>query len=396
MDWDLVVVGASSAGLYAATELARAGKRVAVWEQARTLNPARRTLIVTPHLWKIFPHLKTPILLHTIRDLVLASSCTQTRVTLKDPDLIIERGALIHALAAEAQAAGVSIFFDRRFCAIESWANGAKIEFQNAAREKIFVTTRDVIGADGVFSDVARAVGLQHPPTVPILQAEIELPHNWNPAVTQVWFDTAETRFFYWLIPESTTRAVVGLVGDASAQMRHILRRFLEREGFMHSRHAALAYQGARIALYEPRLKPATKIGNARVLLVGDAAGHVKVTTVGGTVSGILGAAAAVRALTHNTAYDKELRALTLELALHWGMRAALDRLDNRAYDQLVTSVNPRVQEFLSEHNRDEMAGVAWQLPFLQPGLLALVPRMLWQTLRGRPPKPTVAMQPQD
>ena len=391
MDWDVVVVGASSAGLYAAAELARAGKRVAVLEQARTLNPARRTLIVTPHLWKIFPQLQAPVLLHTIRDLVLASPSAQTRVTLNDPDLIIERGALIHALAAQAQAAGVTILFDRRFRGIQAHANGACVEFENAAREKISVTTRAVLGADGVFSDVARAVGLAHPPTVPILQAEIELPHAWNPAVTQVWFDTDETRFFYWLIPESNTRAVVGLVGDEGAQMRHILRRFLEREGFK-----AIAYQGARIALYHPRLKPSTEIGNARVLLVGDAAGHVKVTTVGGTVSGILGAAAAVRAIVHATAYETELRALTNELALHWGMRVALDRLDNRAYDHLITSVNPRVQKFLSEHNRDEMAGVVWQLPFLQPSLIALAPRIFLQTLRGRSAKPNVAVQPQD
>ena len=134
-------------------------------------------------------------------------------------------------------------------------------------------------------------MGLPHPPSVPILQAEIDLPRDWDPALTKVWFDTNETRFFYWLIPESDSRGVVGLVGDERAQMRHILRRFVDREGFK-----PLAYQGARIAMYQPGLRAAIRVGSAPVLLVGDAAGHVKVTTVGGTVSGLLGAEAAARA----------------------------------------------------------------------------------------------------
>jgi flavin-dependent dehydrogenase len=173
--------------------------------------------------------------------------------------------------------------------------------------------------------------------------------------------------------------------------MRHLLRRFLEREGFK-----PLAYQGARIALYEPFLKVSARVGEATVLLVGDAAGHVKVTTVGGSVSGLLGAAAAARALIHHRRYQTELRAVTRELALHWGMRAALDRFDNQAYNRLVACVSPRVRTFLSLHNRDEMAEVAWQLPILQPRLLALAPHVLFRTLRRRPQKAPVPASAQE
>lgn len=391
MDWDVLVVGASSAGMHAAARLARAGKRVAVFDQAHTLEPARRTLIVTPHLYRILPDLPAPVLLHSIRDLVLAGSSAETSITLNAPDLIIERKALLRLLAAHAQAAGVTLFLDSRFRAIRATPNGAELDFQDAARATRTVTALAIIGADGVFSDVARAVGLQHPPSVPILQAEIELPHGWDPAVTKVWFDTDETRFFYWLIPESNTRAVVGLVGDERAQMRHILRRFLDREGFK-----PLAYQGARIALYRPGLKLSTTVGQAPVLLVGDAAGHVKVTTVGGTVSGLLGAEAAARALTLGRPYAAELRNVTREMDLHWGMRVALDRFDNRAYNDLVSAVNPRVRAFLSAHNRDEMAGVAWQLPLLQPRLLLLAPPILLRTLFRRTSKPRITASAQE
>jgi flavin-dependent dehydrogenase len=143
-------------------------------------------------------------------------------------------------------------------------------------------------------------------------------------------------------------------------------------------------------------LKPATRVAEAEVLLVGDAAGHVKVTTVGGTVSGLLGAAAAARALIHERSYEKELRALTRELMLHWGMRATLDRFDNHAYNGLVKCVNSQVRSFLSVHNRDEMAEVAWQLLFLQPRLALLAPQVLLGALRKRTPKQGVPAQVQE
>ncbi len=391
MTRDVIVVGASSAGLYAAIQLARAGKRVAVFEQAQEINPARRTLIVTPHLRQLLPSLPANVILHHIRDLVLTSPGAETRVTLRDPDWIVERRALILHLAEQARAAGVEIVTDRRFRALSPQGEAVQLEFQNSARERMVETADAVIAADGVFSDVALALGLRHPPSAPILQAEIELPKNWDPAATQVWFDTNETRFFYWLIPESAARAVVGLVGDARAQMKPLLQRFMARHGLL-----PLAYQGARIAMYEPGLRVEARAGNARVLLLGDAAGQVKVTTVGGTVSGFLSAAAAARALVQNTAYARTLRAVNGELKLHWRMRAGLDRFDNAAYDDLIRGVTPRVREFLSAHNRDEMADALWQLPLSEPRTALLLPRIVLQMLKPRASRDAVITSASD
>ena len=382
MTWDVIVVGASSAGLFAAKQLAQAGKRVAVFEQARQLNAARRTLIVTPHLRQLLPNLPSDVVLHHIRDLVLTGPNAETRVTLADPDWIVERRALILHLAEQAKAAGVTLLTDRRFSGLTQSADGAQVEFQNHTREHFTERGGAVLAADGVFSDVAYAAKLAHPPSVPILQAEIELPARWDPALTRVWFDTKDTRFFYWLIPESETRGVIGLVGDTRAHMKPTLERFMARHGIQ-----PLKYQGARIAMFDPKLRVETQIGNARVLLVGDAAGQVKVTTVGGTVSGFLGAAAAARALTSDLPYVRTLDAVNRELNLHATMRTVLDRFDNVTYDKLIQNVTPRVQEFLSAHNRDEMADVAWQIPFLQPRALTLVPHLIWQMIKPRPPQ---------
>ena len=370
--YDVAVVGASSAGLYAAELLARAGRRVAVFEQQAELAPSRRTLIVTPQLQRLLGNLPDSVVLHRIPVMAVASRSAAARVALRDPDLIVERGELTRLLGGRAQQAGAELHFGYSLQSLDPHPDGASLLLRAAGGRVDRVTARAVVGADGLSGQVAAAAGLERPPAVPILQAEVRLPPGWDPAVTQVWFDSRDTRFFYWLIPESTETGVAGLVGDGRFETRAALQHFLDLHGLR-----AAAWQGARVALHHPRMRPWGQIGAARVLLVGDAAGQVKVSTVGGTVSGLVGAAAAAQALVHDTPYARELRPLKRELDLHWLIRHILDRLDNPGYDRLIGSLTPRTRELLGRYHRDAMAGVFWRVLLLQPGLLALGARLL-------------------
>ena len=366
MDFDVAVIGASSAGLFAAEQLAHAGKTVAVYEQRVTPFVAPRTLIVTPHFLRFISNFPSEIYLHRTSIFQVASTNECFRIQLQTPDLIVDRAALISSLRAKAALAGARIYDGYRFQQLLPGARGAQISLRKLDQETICITARAVIGADGVFSDVGRVVGISPAPTVPILQAQVLLPSSWDSDVTQVWFDTDDTRFFYWLIPESTEQGVVGLVGDGTTNNKRALDRFLSRHGFKPR-----AYQGGVIAMHHPSLRPWTRIGSTPVLLIGDAAGQVKVTTVGGTVSGFMGAQAAVQSLLKGTPYSHALLPLKRELDLHWLIRAILERLDNAGYNRLFHSITPRIQRFLSLYHRDEMAGAIWKLAYLEP-LLAL------------------------
>jgi len=253
--------------------------------------------------------------------------------------------------------------------------SGLGILLQTSQGESLAVAKEAVIGADGVGSKVAEKAGIPKPPSLPIVQAEVTLPSDWDPSVTKVWFDTEETRFFFWLIPESSTKGVVGLIGDRDGQTRENLRRFLA-----HHNLEAEAYQAAQVAVYHPRLKPWTRIEEIPVYLVGDAAGQVKVSTVGGTVSGFLGAQATARTVLSGRSYRAQLKGVKRELNVHWLLRLLLDRLDNHGYDQLVSTVTPRVRNFLSRYDRDSMGRVVWRLPILEPRLL----KVLWNCLWGK------------
>ncbi len=384
-DTDVAVIGASTSGLFAASLLAEAGRRVAVFEQHGRIDPARRTLIITPHLRRVLPFPFADATLHTTAIMAVAGPTTEAEIHLDDPDLIVERGALTRLLLQRARDAGVRVHTGLKLVDLEPSSQGVRLHFkERETGDKYVVTARAIIGADGVFSDTARLAGIPRPPFVPILQAEVALPAGWDPQRVQVWFDRGDTRFFYWLIPESEERGVVGLVADPNSDIKGLLLRFLKRH-----RMTPLAFQGARVAMHHPRLRPWGRVGAAPVYLVGDAAGQVKVTTVGGSVTGFMGAKAAAEAIIHNRPYAATLRPVKRELDVHWWVRWALDRLDNRGYDALIRSLTPRVRAFLGHRTRDEMSGALWWMILTTPSLWRVLPHFIRSL--GRQPLTTSA-----
>ncbi len=380
MQFDVVIIGASTSGLHAAQKLASAGKKVAVFDRQKELKPARRTLIVTPEIRKVLKGLPPEAILNQTGTMVLVSPQLSAQVSLQDPDVIVERAAITRWLLSRTQSAGGEIFLGYRFDGFVESNHGIQVRFENPHAEKTVVANEAIIGADGMTSDVAQAAGIPRPSSVPILQAEVTLPPGWNPDVTQVWFDADDTRFFYWLIPESAERGVVGLVGDGGTRTQRLLETFLNHHNFEPE-----TYQGAKVAMHHPRFKPWGTIGNTPVYLVGDAAGQVKTTTVGGTITGFQGAEAAVASILDGQSYRAALRSVKRELDLHWLIRLLLDRLDNRGYDLLVGAVSSRLADFLARHNRDSMARVFWRIPFVEPRLLWVALRCLrWKPGRTR------------
>lgn len=373
MNLDIAIIGASSAGLFAAEKLAQAGLHVGVFEREKELYPSRRTYIITPYLADIFDNIPDNLILNRVSTMAVETSQAVVDIRLKQPDLIIERSQMIAVLAERAQAAGAKIHFGTLFQGFQQTENGTVLLLRGPSGMDVQVAARTVMGADGAFSQVAKTASITQPSQVPLMQAEIALPDDWHPEVTKVWFDTDETRFFYWLIPESDKQAVVGLIANERSNARQVLDRFLEKHNFQ-----PLKYQAGQAAMHTPGLKPWGKVGNLPVLLVGDAAGHVKVTTVGGSVTGFWGAQAAVDSILNGKSYAEELRALKRELDLHWFIRLLLERLDNRGYDDLVKSINPGIQDFLGQHTRDEMAGEFWKMIFIQPRFIPLGLRLLW------------------
>ena len=365
LDPEIGIVGGSAAGLFSALLLSRAGKRVRVFEGSPNFNGKPRTLIVTCKMREILGRMAERAVVNEIRRFELFTDGRAAKVTLRRPDLVIERTRLIHSLAAAAEQAGVEIVHDRRFVSLEAKQGAIAVRLQrssNRAAEEVEVST--LIGADGAVSRVARVAGWPAQPTVPLVQATVRLPKGMPPDIGRVWFIPSDTPYFYWLIPDSPVQGVVGLIGESGPDTFKALESFLERQHL-----EPLEYQAARIPVYSKWTPVHRRLAGGEVYLVGDAAGHVKVTTVGGIVTGLRGAFGVAEAILAGRPTSK-LRALRRELDLHLLIRRAIHHSTPARYSLLVDLLNARTREDLEGYTRDEPAGVLWRLCLHQPRLI--------------------------
>lgn len=384
-DRDVLVVGASAAGLFAAAQLAERGQRVTVLEAGPAVDPEPRSLIVTTRLLDVAGAEGAASVVNEVSSFDIVAGGQQTTIPLQQPDLIIERARLVKALHARALRTGVEVRTGHRFVQLES--RGLPAVVVDIAGEQRVFTARHVIGADGAFSKVARALSHPEQTTGPLLQAIVRLPAGFDERSTKVWFAPEDTPYFYWLIPDAPGRGALGVIGQTGGRTRRILERFLLREGL-----TPLEYQAARIPIYTGWRRVSHPIGRGVVHLVGDAAGHVKVTTVGGIVTGLRGAAA-VAALI-NDGDRAPLRAARRELDAHLWIRRALHRFDTPDYVRLIGMLNGRARRTLGAVTRDEAFFLALRLAARQPRLLGLGFRGLFASSENLSPAESRSFRP--
>jgi flavin-dependent dehydrogenase len=305
--------------------------------------------------------------INEIRKFELFTDGRTAQVPLDRPDLIIERSRLIRGLAEQAQSQGAKVSFGNRFVSLESNGSGLRVGVERTRDARTEELHADVVvGADGALSRVAQAAGWPRQPTVPLLQAIVRIPSDMPLDTVRVWFIPDDTPYFYWLIPESRERAVLGLIGEDGQETRRCLERFMEKRGF-----TPLGFQGARIPVYDRWTPVERRVGAGRVFLVGDAAGQVKVSTVGGIVTGLRGALGVTEAIL-NGGESRELRSLRRELDLHLLIRRTIHQFKQADYSRLVDLMNTSTRRSLSQYTRDEAARVLWHITLSQPRLLLL------------------------
>jgi flavin-dependent dehydrogenase len=364
---DVAVVGGSAAGLFSALLLSQQGLPVRVFERAESLEPEARTLIVTGRMRRILGRMAEHSVVNEIRRFELFTDGRSATVSLKDPDLIVERRTLIKNLAAEAQSAGAKLELGRRFHSLHPNGRGLVLEVENCAtgsREDVRAAT--IIGGDGATSRVAQAAGWPTLNTVPLVQAIVPLPKDMPRDTVRVWFVPQDTPYFYWLIPESDTRGALGVIGESGQHTRRRLEQFLEKRGLEPAE-----FQAARIPVYKRWVPVRREVGSGSVYLVGDAAAQVKVSTVGGIVTGFRGAMGVAQAIL-NGGVSRELRKLRRELDLHLLLRRTMHDFQQDDYSRLVDMLNDAARESLSESSRDDAWRLLWRVCLRQPGLILL------------------------
>jgi flavin-dependent dehydrogenase len=387
---EIAIVGASAAGLFTAYLLARGGRKVRVFEGRDQLDSTARTLIVTRCIRDVLADIGDVAVINEIRRFELFTDGRVATIDLRQPDLVLERAKLIPALADAARRAKAELFLGRRFLSLDHAGEHLSLTMehgQGATTEE--VKTQTVVGADGAHSRVAREAGWPEHSTAPLVQAIVPLPADLRPDTTRVWFTPEDTPYFYWLIPETARRGALGLIGQeapsvlsrasgaglGSASDSTGLHLLLER--FLHRLHLTpLEFQAARIPVYTGWVPIRRRLAGGDVYLVGDAAGHVKVTTLGGVVTGFRGAKGVAEAILRGGT-NPALSRLRSELGIHLLIRKLVHGFTPAHYSHLFDLLNASARKALEASTRDEPDDLLWRLCLQQPRILLLALRAL-------------------
>jgi flavin-dependent dehydrogenase len=362
------VIGASVPGLFTAYLLAKEGVEVEVYEKGGVLGWPSRTLIVTNKINEILDFVPQEAIINTVKYIELYSRSRSVRLELSSPDLVVEREKLLNLLARLAKEASAKMVFNHRFEGFAQFGRKIAVSLRNLETGEEHRTSTDIlIGADGALSSVARAASCNGHHLSALLQTRVSLPGSASSDTSRVWFDPDRTKYFYWLIPESDQVASVGLIAEDLKRAESALEAFIQRQQL-----EPFEFQSAPVPMHRFELMSSVHAGDRNVFVVGDAAGQVKVTTVGGVVTGLHAARALSTAVLNGRNYRKELRELKRELDLHLLIRRVLNWFDDKDYDALIAMLDGGLKDILEESTRDELSKSFLDLIVKEPRLITL------------------------
>ena len=364
----VTIIGASISGLFTAYLLAKEGVDVEVYERGDVPGWPPRTLIVTNRINEILDFVPEEAIINRVRYIELFSRSKSARLELSSPDLVVEREKLLNLLARLAKGAGTEIVFKHQFEGFAQFGRKIVVSLKNLETgEECRRSTDILVGADGTLSAVSRAASRDGHHLTALVQARVLLPEKANSDTSQVWFDSDQTKYFYWLIPESNRVGAVGLITDNVQEADACLKMFLKEREF-----ETLELQVAMVPIHHFEWLGGLLTPGRNVFVVGDAAGQVKVTTVGGVVTGLHGARALATAILNGRNYRKELRELKLELDLHLLVRRVLNWFNEKDYDELIAMLDGGLKDILEESTRDELSKSFLSLILKEPRLITL------------------------
>jgi flavin-dependent dehydrogenase len=373
----VIIIGASISGLYTATLLAKQGVDVEVYDKMNALGSPSRTLIVTSKINEVLDSVPEEMVLNQVKYLELFSKSRSARLELSCPDLIVERRRFVEFVARMAEEAGVRMILGHQFEGFAQFGKKVAVTLRNLeTNEAKQISTDILVGADGVHSAVSQAASRNGHAVAALVQARVALPERGEGDTYRVWFDTNQTNYFYWLIPESDRVAAVGLIAEDVPQAKARLINFLQEKQV-----EAIEFQSAIVPMHQFGSANGVMDSNRNVFVVGDAAAQVKVTTVGGVVPGLYGAKALAQAILNGRNYGKELNGLKMELHLHLLVRHVLNRFSDRDYDELIGMLDGGLKEVLEDWTRDELTQWFLRMIWAQPRLISLGAKVFLRSL---------------
>jgi digeranylgeranylglycerophospholipid reductase len=355
-NYDVLVAGGSVAGLLTARELASRGISVVVVEEHHEIGTPEHCggMVSAQGLNKLGIMPDSNVFQNFVTKTIITSPSSRVELNSENQNVIvIDRRALDKQIAHQAQRAGAAI---RTRCTFKSIGSDGTKRFIAKTTDGD-ISCRYFVDARGIAS-LASSGRENFLPS-----AQFEIYASWiKDDIVQVTFDSdLYPGFFAWIIPTGQGIGKVGVAGRG-INVSTALKDFVESRGERYStirKIFAPIWIGGAIDSFV----------TGKTILVGDAAGQTKPSTAGGIyscgIAGILAGRAIAETINLNEdsalkVYEQEWRNLFQNEFRKMTMaRKVLERLDNKALDEIINSLTEhKLREIIESTDFDYHSNV--------------------------------------
>lgn len=283
MAYDVVIVGAGPIGCRVAELTAKRGLKVALIDKKKEVGvPVQCAGLVSHRLREMLPKLPKNVIVNSVKRAKFFSGSADLEIKSKKPFYIIDREKLDKFLFLQAKRAGVDVGIPVMFKDIVKKNEESLIISTNAGK----METKILVGGDGPGSIVATKAGLKRPANMMTgVQMTVNVKDMFDSGAVELFFGRAVTPdFFGWVIPLSSDRARIGIA--AKKNSAEYLKQLVEKRTGGNIKRSEIKPDVA--GMINSGLMKRTSTD--RVIIVGDAAAHVKPFSGGGMIYGLIGA----------------------------------------------------------------------------------------------------------
>ena len=342
------IIGGGPSGAYLASLL---DDEVNLFEEHSVIGkPIQCTGILTHNIKELI-RVDEKFIVNKIKRIRLISPGNEEyEFRLKHPEIIVDRYKFDNYLIDLARDNGAEIFSNHK---LRDFSVDKKIKLKFDGKE---VETDVLVGADGPNSLVARKSGLLNGRKYKIGH-QYTAKGEFDRETFTVYFN-GRKNYFGWVVPESEKVARIGIVGDEN--IPELFQGFLNRVKV--NKKDFVECQSGVIPVFDYN----SKCCKDNIYLIGDAAGHVKSTTLGGIVYGMRAAKILSSVLENGGDYDKLLRKkIGRDLWLHSKAAEFLSNFGEEGWDEFIKLLR---KTDLGRFNRDNpFSGLHL---FLKPSLI--------------------------